>query len=254
LAGEGAAVGAGGGREIEEAGMDGRVILARCAAAVLALVVGGVAAAAEPSVVVEGEVESAEGGLVFPDGTAQATSAESSVPAAVADSGQRGCWAESGEGIVCNGTGQDGELQAGLALPAPRFVDAGDGTVVDRATGRVWLRDGDCSGDLTWSAALAFVAALADPQCGLADASTVGDWRLPNVNELLSLVSYGAVGPALPAGHPFLGLGVGSEAFWSSTSYQLTGTFAWAVVLDTGSNPLTPKSATGPLLAIRSGS
>ena len=36
-------------------------------------------------------------------------------------------------------TGDDGDLQIGVAWPNPRFIDNGDGTVMDKLTDLVWL-------------------------------------------------------------------------------------------------------------------
>jgi hypothetical protein len=57
-----------------------------------------------------------------------------------------------------------------------------------------------------------------------------GDWRLPNVRELHSLVDYGESSPAIPAGHPFSG--VQSDEYWSSTSFAHFAVSAWYVALD----------------------
>ena len=64
------------------------------------------------------------------------------------------------------------------------FVDNGDGTVSDLATGLMWAQDDSGSG-MEWEEALAWVQAMND-------ANYLGhcDWRLPNVKELESLVDY----------------------------------------------------------------
>ncbi len=54
----------------------------------------------------------------------------------------------------------DGDLQAGVAWPAPRFVDSGDGTVVDQLTGLIWLRNPGALSAANWTAALDAVATL----------------------------------------------------------------------------------------------
>jgi hypothetical protein len=51
------------------------------------------------------------------------------------------------------------------------------------------------------------VQSLAAPSCGLSDGSVAGDWKLPNVREMLSLIDYSRILPALPAGHPFTSVG-----------------------------------------------
>lgn len=50
--------------------------------------------------------------------------------------------------------GDDGDIQAGVPFPKKRFRDKGDGTVVDKLTGVIWLKDTNCFGPLSWPDAL----------------------------------------------------------------------------------------------------
>ena len=61
------------------------------------------------------------------------------------------------------------------------FVDNGDGTVTDLATGLMWMQ-ADCGEGLDWEAALAYAEGL--------DYADYDDWRLPNAKELQSIVDY----------------------------------------------------------------
>jgi hypothetical protein len=149
----------------------------------------------------------------------------------VPKTGQTGCWDASGNPIDCAGTGQDGEYQAGVSVD-PRFTDNGDGTVTDNLTGLIWLQDADCFGKRDWTNALSDANTLADGLCGLADDSVAGDWRLPNVRELHSLIDFGEYIPALPSGHPFSG--VQSSYYWSSTAHANYPNAAWRVGLSYG--------------------
>jgi hypothetical protein len=138
------------------------------------------------------------------------------------------------------GTGDDGDLEKGVAWPSPRFTDNGDGTVTDNLTGLIWLKDANCGGTRTWADALTFANSLYDGwtgdgsggDCGLADGSIAGDWRLPNVREMQSLVDYGRYNPALPSGHPFTG--VQSDRYWMSTTIASGASLAWYVDLSYG--------------------
>ena len=112
--------------------------------------------------------------------------------------------------------GDDGDLQLGVQWPDLRFTDNGNGTVTDHLTGLIWLRDANCLGKLTWNDALDVSNNLADGQCGLSDGSIPGDWRLPNLRELHSLIDYGNWSPTLPSGHPFTGVQL--IPYWSSTT------------------------------------
>lgn len=95
--------------------------------------------------------------------------------------------------------GSDGNLRAGVTWPSPRFVDNNDGTVTDKLTNLVWLKKANCINNTKyWQEALDFVSATIfdsqspDPydDCGLKDKSKKGAYRLPNVNELRSLVAW----------------------------------------------------------------
>jgi hypothetical protein len=139
--------------------------------------------------------------------------------------GQGLCFDAQGQEIPCYGTGQDGELRAGSVWPEPRFMEQGD-RVFDHLTRLYWM----CQADLThepvsWSEALAAVTALNRRQ------SQDWFWRLPDINELESLVDCSAHSPALPAGHPFSDV---RNIYWSSTTSLYEPDWAWALYLDKG--------------------
>lgn len=69
-----------------------------------------------------------------------------------------------------------------------RFVDHGDGTVSDDATGLMWSQNdsgAEVPEGLNWEEALAWAEAQND-----AEYLSYDDWRLPNVKELQSIVDY----------------------------------------------------------------
>lgn len=137
--------------------------------------------------------------------------------------GQKTCFNENGMPLPCRGTGQDGELRHGLPWPEPRFEPGGQ-EMLDRLTGLLWRREADLSaGEVTWPEALEAVASLSR--------STGSPWRLPNINELESLVDCGAHNPALPPDHRFRNL---QEVYWSSTTSLFEPDWAWALYLDKG--------------------
>ena len=130
--------------------------------------------------------------------------------------------------------GDDGDLEKGVVWPNPRFTDNEDGTVTDNLTGLIWLKDANCFGEKNWNDALSECNGLHDQDCDLTDGSSAGDWRLPNIKELQSLIDYGFDLPALSdtAGtsrwsddDPFTN--VLSQAYWSSTTRASTSAYAW---------------------------
>src|SRR5713226_567436 len=64
-----------------------------------------------------------------------------------------------------------------------RYVDCGNGTVTDTATGLIWLKQTNCFPAAAWDDAKKMAAGLKSGDCGLADGSSAGDWRLPTIAE-----------------------------------------------------------------------
>ena len=139
--------------------------------------------------------------------------------------GQQQCYDPQGRCVLCHDSGQDGELLHGRPWPIPRFLP-GDDVVVDRLTGLGWRRAADLTGmAVTWPEALAAV-------CELNHRTLAGKpWRLPNINELESLVDCNRHTPALPADAAFTDLRGG---YWSSTTSAYEPDWAWALYLDKG--------------------
>uniref|UniRef100_I2Q206 Lcl C-terminal domain-containing protein n=1 Tax=Desulfovibrio sp. U5L TaxID=596152 RepID=I2Q206_9BACT len=139
--------------------------------------------------------------------------------------GQDRCFDGLGKEAACPGSGQDGEILSGRPWPTPRFIAAGafgsGEAILDRLTGLVWAKRADAAdGPVAWEEGLAVAAAHGD-----------GGWRLPDINELESLVDAGEAFPALPAGHPFTAVG---EAYWSSTTSAFEKNWAHALYLHKG--------------------
>jgi hypothetical protein len=162
---------------------------------------------------------------------------------ALPHTGQTKCYNSVGDETACDGSGQDGEMQKGIVWPAPRFSDNANGTVTDNLTGLTWLQDANCiktkypavnsSGVVYWAGALDFIEGInqgAYSDCGAGDS----DWRLPNVNEIQSLVHAGYA-EELCAGNPcqylknwlesqgFINVqAVDTNSYWTSTTYTET--------------------------------
>jgi len=147
--------------------------------------------------------------------------------------GQKRCFDESGAEVPCRGTGQDGELRQGRPWPDSRFRHSEEG-ILDLLTGLCWKRDADlCDGTVSWAEALESVRSLNH------NALMREGWRLPNINELESLVDCDRHSPALPALHPFRCVG---EEYWSSTTSAFEPDWAWALYLAKGAIGVGQKS------------
>jgi len=142
------------------------------------------------------------------------------------------CVDPQGVEIACTGTGQDGELRSGLAWPDPRFTANGDGTLTDQLTGRMWSgdagtpTDGSCiGGAMSWQAALNYISCInSNNYLGH------NDWRLPNVNDLESLVHIGVPKSYVWLnGQGFIHAGL---SYWSSTTFASSTVYAWSVDFD----------------------
>jgi hypothetical protein len=142
----------------------------------------------------------------------------------LAATGQQHCYAADGAIIPCADSGQDSELRLGAAWPQPRFL-AQDQEVTDCLTGLVWRKNASLTpAECTWEQALQGIRELQaqEPDKG---------WRLPNINELESLIDCSQHTPALPAAHPFTHL---LDGYWSSTTSMFEPDWAWVLYLDKG--------------------
>ncbi len=167
-------------------------------------------------------------------------------------------------------THDDGDLKKGVAWPNPRFTDNNNGTVTDNLTGLIWLKNANCAGAMeNWNTAIDYAAALYDGctscfgtggDCGLSDGSSAGDWRLPNRNEVLSLINIRFYNPALSdaagtrpwlEGNPFTG--VQSVKYWSSSTNMGRVGFAWGVDFGNGNVVRHDKSSEMYVWCVRDG-
>lgn len=114
--------------------------------------------------------------------------------------GQTLCYDEAGAEVACEGTGQDGELQAGAPWPDPRFTDNGEGTTTDRLTGLSWLNDEGC---LRADELLSFNHDPVPYACR-EYVGRYADWRVPSLAELSAMIDFSGD----------LGILLADEAVW----------------------------------------
>jgi len=157
--------------------------------------------------------------------------------------GQTGCWDASGSSIACAGTGQDGEKQVGVSMGGARFIDNNNGTITDTLTGLIWLKNANClemvggvdksGGTLTWANALTWSNNLQNGNCWLTDNSAPGDWRLPNVIELESLVNAQQSNTAAWLNSQGF-TNFQSSWYWSSSTSANNTDYAWVAYMNYG--------------------
>lgn len=139
-------------------------------------------------------------------------------------------------------------VRGGQVQPDDRFVDNQDGTVTDTLTCLQWQQaTADTTGDgvadlMTWESALAYAE-------GLFFAGH-NDWRLPDMNELTSIVDYSRFDPAIdPTYFP----DTVSFYYWSSTTAAYNPHNAWLVLFNLGYGLSGPKSYSYYVRAVRGG-
>jgi len=101
------------------------------------------------------------------------------------------------------------------------LVVNGDGTVTDTSTGLMWQQQ--TVGPMTWEAAISYCEGLS---LGGQD-----DWRLPNTNELQSVVDYTRENPAIDTAAFSDTM---SYYYWSSTTFAAVPGCAWSVYFSGG--------------------
>lgn len=114
-------------------------------------------------------------------------------------------------------------VRGGADYGENEFIDNGDGTISDHATGLMWLKDDNGEG-LNWKDALAYAEHLTF--------AGHDDWRLPNAKELQSLLDYSrapdateasAIGPAIDPVFGISNIGTTQDPeypfYWTGTTH-----------------------------------
>lgn len=126
------------------------------------------------------------------------------------------------------------------------YVDNGDYTVSEQTTGLMWMREtGDFDGDgwvteddrTNWQSALAFCQDLIY--------SGYDDWRLPDINELQSLVYLDAGSPSIDPAFFCV-----NDNYWSNSTYANPAS-AWYVYFRDGKTNYWSKTTTDLSLYVR---
>ena len=167
------------------------------------------------------------------------------------------CYDWRGDVVPCEFKRQYAELLLNRPIPISRFADNNDGTFTDNLTGLIWLKNANCFGMMNWENAILVAKSLKDGDCGpnpelfLTDRSSAGDWRLPTMDELCTLIDFSKRDPALPIDHLFLNIPSGYH--WSATTLESCSLLAWIVYFESGTTCYENiKNRAGYVLPVRS--
>lgn len=119
------------------------------------------------------------------------------------------------------------------------FIKNAD-TVVNNHSNLEW-QDDAVGGTMTWTQAIDYCENL-----------TLGgnaDWRLPNINELKSIVDKSRYNPAVVSAFT----NMSSDQYWSSTTYESSKNFAWIVIFLDGKEAGGNKSYYKHVRCVRGG-
>ena len=158
------------------------------------------------------------------------------------DTGQTKCYNNTVE-IPCPQPGEAFYGQDAEYVKARSYTDLGNGIVRDNVTGLMWQK-ATARGSYTWQKALDYCANL--------ELGPYSDWRLPAVNELLTLVDGNIPSPS-PTINTAYFPHTKAAWYWSSTTYAGNTEGAWGVNFGYGGDDRSYKTDSTYVRAVRSG-
>lgn len=127
------------------------------------------------------------------------------------------------------------------------FSRSDEGVVTDSKTTLEWQDDYSDNGDAVklaaWQGAIGYCTSL--PLDG-------GNWRLPNKNELVSLVDDTASFPAIYSEFQNT-VGAVLKYYWTSTTFADNAVYAWTADFSRGGQEIRPKTEDHEVRCVRGG-
>jgi hypothetical protein len=131
-------------------------------------------------------------------------------------------------------------VRGGQSKTLDSLIDNGDGTVTDTSTGLMWEQA--TGGQMDWDSAITYCESLS--------LANYNDWRLPNSNELKSLVNYSKFTPTIDT---VFFPGTQSLSYWSSTTDASNSGYGWLVTFNDGTVHSYYKSDINHVRSVRAG-
>ncbi len=129
---------------------------------------------------------------------------------------------------------------SGLYTPTWEFTENTNGTVTHKKTNLIWKR---CAEGQTWAAATCSGTAQKSTWAEATALTTTfagsSDWRLPNANELLTIVEWSQ---AKATFNPTIFPATPADFFWTASAAAGSGGNGWYVYFDSGDDSIVPKN------------
>ena len=131
-----------------------------------------------------------------------------------------------------------------------RFVDLGNGSVLDTTYNLRWLKNAKCFSLQNLATAMSSASNLSPPSCGLTDGSLAGDWRLPTIDELRMFTNAGYFAASLnAAGFD----NVQAAPYWSSSESTYGAVYGQTLYMNDGSVSNDFKTGLNEVWPVRAG-
>ncbi len=131
-------------------------------------------------------------------------------------------------------------IMIGLSILHAAYTKSGN-TVTDSVTGLQW-QDDAVGTTTTWQGAI--------DRCEALTLDTYSDWRLPNLNELTSIVDDTKFNPSIDT---TVFTNAVSNGYWSSTTLASNSSLAWSIYFDYGSQSGNGKIGSYYVRCVRAG-